>query len=66
VLARPILFRVGPYFGLLFSGRARAGPKSPAHIPSTNLELDPHLGLVEMLDLKMMVDLVHVEVLRIP
>jgi hypothetical protein len=26
-----------------------------------HLELDPHLGLVEMLDLKMMVDLVHVE-----
>jgi hypothetical protein len=35
VLARPILFRVGPYFGLLFSGRARAGPKSLAHIFST-------------------------------
>jgi hypothetical protein len=34
--ARPILFRVGPCFGLLFSGRARAGPKSPAHIPSTS------------------------------
>ena len=30
------------------------------------LELDPHLGLVEMLDLKMMVDLVLVEALRIP
>jgi hypothetical protein len=36
VLARPILFRVGPCFGLLFSGRARASPKSPAHIPSTS------------------------------
>ena len=31
-----------------------------------HLELDPHLGLVEMLDLKMMVDLVHAEALRIP
>ena len=38
MLARPILFRVGPCFGLLFSGRARAGPKSPAQIPSTTLE----------------------------
>jgi hypothetical protein len=36
VLARPILFRVVSCFGLLFSGRARAGPKSPAHIPSTS------------------------------
>jgi hypothetical protein len=36
VLARPILFRVGPCFGLIFSARARAGPKSPAHIPSTS------------------------------
>jgi hypothetical protein len=31
-----------------------------------HLELNPHLELVEMLDLKMMVDLVHVEALRIP
>jgi hypothetical protein len=31
-----------------------------------HLELDPHLKLVEMLDLKMMVDLVLVEALRIP
>jgi hypothetical protein len=31
-----------------------------------HLELDPHLELVEMLDLKMMVDLVHVEPLQIP
>jgi hypothetical protein len=31
-----------------------------------HLELDPHLGLVEMLDLKIMVDLVLVEALRIP
>jgi hypothetical protein len=30
---------------------------------SHHLELDPHLGLVEMLDLKMMVDLMHVEAL---
>jgi hypothetical protein len=30
------------------------------------LELDPHLGLVEMLDWKMMVDLVLVEALWIP
>jgi hypothetical protein len=30
------------------------------------LELDPHLELVEMLDLKIMVDLVYVEALRIP
>jgi hypothetical protein len=36
VLARTILFRTGPCFGLLFSGRARAGPKSPAQIPSTS------------------------------
>jgi hypothetical protein len=35
VLARPILFRAGPCFGLLFSGRARAGLKSPVQIPST-------------------------------
>jgi hypothetical protein len=30
------------------------------------LELDPHFKLVEMLDLKMMVDLVHAEALQIP
>ena len=30
-----------------------------------HLELDPHLGLVEMLDWKMMVDLVLMEALRI-
>jgi hypothetical protein len=30
------------------------------------LKLGPHLELVEMLDFKMMVDLVHVEALRIP
>jgi hypothetical protein len=30
------------------------------------LEPNPHLGLVEMLDLKMMVDLVHEWALRIP
>jgi hypothetical protein len=30
------------------------------------LQLDPNLGLVEMLDLKMMVDLVLVEALQIP
>jgi hypothetical protein len=35
VLARPILFRAGPCFWLLFSGHARADPKSPTHIPST-------------------------------
>jgi hypothetical protein len=35
VLAQPTLFRAGPCFGLLFSGRVRAGPKSPAQIPST-------------------------------
>jgi hypothetical protein len=33
---------------------------------SHHLELDPHLRLVKMLDLKMMVDLVHVEALQIP
>jgi hypothetical protein len=31
-----------------------------------HLELDPHFGLVEMLDWKIMVDLVLVEALRIP
>jgi hypothetical protein len=31
-----------------------------------HLELDPHLGLVEMLAWGKMVDLVHVEALRIP
>jgi hypothetical protein len=31
-----------------------------------HLELDPHLGLVEMLDWKMTVDLVHEWALRIP
>jgi hypothetical protein len=31
-----------------------------------HLELDPYLELVEMLDLKMMVNLVFVEALRIP
>jgi hypothetical protein len=31
-----------------------------------HLELDPHLELVEMLALRKMVDLVHVEALRIP
>jgi hypothetical protein len=36
VLARPILFCVGPCFGLLFLGCARAGPKSPTHIPGTS------------------------------
>jgi hypothetical protein len=30
------------------------------------IELDPHFELVEMLDLKMMVDLMLVEALRIP
>jgi hypothetical protein len=35
VLAQPILFRAGSCFGLLFLGRARAGPKSPAYIPTT-------------------------------
>jgi hypothetical protein len=35
VLARPILFRVGPCFGLLFPDRACAGLKNPAQIPST-------------------------------
>jgi hypothetical protein len=38
VLARPILFRAGPCFVLLFSGRARAGPKSPTQILSTRLD----------------------------
>jgi hypothetical protein len=33
---------------------------------SHHLELYPHLGSVEMLIWKMMVDLVHVEALRIP
>jgi hypothetical protein len=33
---------------------------------SHHLELDPHLGLVEMLAWKMKVDLVLVEALRIP
>jgi hypothetical protein len=31
-----------------------------------HLELDPNLELVEMLELKMMVDLVHVEAPRVP
>jgi hypothetical protein len=38
----------------------------PLDLHFHHLELDPHLGLVEMLDLKMMVNLVHVEALRIP
>jgi hypothetical protein len=44
-------------------------PLEVAHLldpHSYHLELDPHLKLVEMLDLKMMVDLVLVEALRIP
>jgi hypothetical protein len=31
-----------------------------------HLELDPHLGLVEMLAWRKMVDLIHVEALQIP
>jgi hypothetical protein len=38
----------------------------PLDLHFHHLELDPHLGLVEMLDLKMMVDLVLMEALRIP
>jgi hypothetical protein len=38
VLARSILFCVGPRFGLLFLDRARASLKSQAHNPSTKLE----------------------------
>lgn len=34
--SRPILFRIRPCFRVLFSGRARADPKSPVHIPSTS------------------------------
>jgi hypothetical protein len=51
VLARPILFRVGPCFGLLFSGRARAGPKSPAHIPSTSHDQCPlmHVAVSQLM-----------------
>jgi hypothetical protein len=36
VLARPILFRAGPCFKLLFSDRASAGPRNPTYIPSTS------------------------------
>ena len=39
---------------------------APLDLHFHHLELDPHLGLVEKLDLKMMVDLMHVEALRIP
>ena len=39
---------------------------APLDLHLHHLELDPHLKLVEMLDLKMMVDLVLVEALRIP
>jgi hypothetical protein len=38
----------------------------PLDLHFHHFELGPHLGLVEMLDLKMMVDLVHAEALRIP
>jgi hypothetical protein len=38
----------------------------PLDLHFHHLELDPHLRLVEMLDWKMMVDLVLVEALRIP
>jgi hypothetical protein len=38
---------------------------APLDLHFHHLELDPHLGLVEMLDLKMMVDLVHVKAPRI-
>jgi hypothetical protein len=38
----------------------------PLDLHFHHLKLDSHLGLVEMLDLKMMVDLVLVEALRIP
>jgi hypothetical protein len=38
----------------------------PLDLHSHHLKLYPYLGLVEMLDLKMMVDLVFVEALRIP
>jgi hypothetical protein len=31
----PILFRVGSCFGVMFLGRARAGPKRSTHISST-------------------------------
>jgi hypothetical protein len=44
-------------------------PLEVAHLldlHSHHLELDPHLGLVEMLVWKMKVDLVLMEVLRIP
>jgi hypothetical protein len=36
------------------------------HVHFNHLELDPHLELVEMLDFKMMVDLVYVEAPRVP
>jgi hypothetical protein len=38
MLAWPILFHVGPCFGLLFLGRARTGSKIPVHIPSTSID----------------------------
>jgi hypothetical protein len=38
---------------------------APLDLHFHHLELYPHLGLVEMLNLKMMVDLVHVKALRI-
>jgi hypothetical protein len=39
---------------------------APLDLHHHHLELDPHLELVEMLALRKMVDLVHVEALRIP
>jgi hypothetical protein len=39
MLVWSILFRVGPYFGLLFLACARADPKNLAHIPSTTILL---------------------------
>jgi hypothetical protein len=38
----------------------------PLDLHFHHLQLDPHLELVEMLDLKMIVDLVLMEALRIP
>ena len=39
---------------------------APLDLHFHHLKLDPHLELVEMLEWKMMVDLVLVEALRIP
>jgi hypothetical protein len=57
-----------PCLDLLHLPLDRCPPLEVAHLLDLHLqhlELDPHLGLVEMLDWKMMVDLVLMEALRI-